>query len=158
MIVVQSSYLFMRFLQVFHENSNNNINENKLEKYQENVRILWETLYLSNQNKDHEEERGYKYCDAAVLKTFFRIITFLSQSVFHNTIPIVSCHSTITQSNKLLFVLKFLISTVNPIFCDCLQSSDLLQFWTESGKPCRMIWSERVLPDLDMGAPHHTLQ
>ena len=64
----------MRLLQVFHEDSDNHVDQDK----------------LGHQDEDHEEERGEESGDAAVLQTVRGGVALLPDGVLHDPVPVVS--------------------------------------------------------------------
>ena len=64
----------MRLFQVFHQDSHNHVDQDK----------------LGHQDEDYEEERGEESGDTAVLQTVRGGVTFLSDCVLHDPVPIVS--------------------------------------------------------------------
>lgn len=59
---------------MLHQYSHDNIDQDK----------------LSHQDKDNEEEGGNILIDATISETVIWFITFFSECVFHDTIPIIT--------------------------------------------------------------------
>ena len=65
----------MRLFQVFHENGNNDIDEDKLRHEYEN----------------DEEERSEVWWNTTVPQTVVAFLALFTQSVLHNAVPVVAC-------------------------------------------------------------------
>ena len=64
----------MRFLQVFHEDGNDNVHQHK----------------LCHEDKDDEEDRSDDAGYAAVFNTVGRRIAVFTQSIFHDSVPVIT--------------------------------------------------------------------
>ena len=71
---VQVTYLFVRFLQMLHQNGNHDVNQNE----------------LGHQDKDDEEQRRKIRGHATIPQAIVAVLAFFPQSVFHDAVPIVT--------------------------------------------------------------------
>ena len=71
---VQVTYLFVRFLQMLHQNGNHDVNQNE----------------LGHQDKNDEEQRREIRGHATISQTIVAVLAFFPQSVFHYAVPVVT--------------------------------------------------------------------
>ena len=68
------SHLFVRLFEVFHEDGNNDIDQDK----------------LRHEYKDDEEERSEVWRDTTVPQTVIAFFALFTQSILHNAVPVVA--------------------------------------------------------------------
>ncbi len=70
----KKSYLFVRFLQVLHQDSHDHVDQYE----------------LSHQNENDEKDGGDDVRYTAVLQTVGRRVAVLAQRVFHDSVPVIT--------------------------------------------------------------------